>query len=163
MSICYLFHNPIEAYVCVCNLFVHLEYTVRIRDVSESVEERPGFFHSFAQQGSLFHRLGWSITYSTQFKTLLVRNKTAKTPTHFHTESTVSSTRLNTGARLKQGDCLLRSVTTYCLECSLPYHSSLVSTLPSLLERHLVFKLRRAQQQPSIRRTHARHTPAGTV
>ncbi len=31
----------------------------------------------FAQQGSLFHRLGWSITYSTQFKTLLVRNKTA--------------------------------------------------------------------------------------
>jgi hypothetical protein len=47
------------------------------RDVSESVEERPGFFHSFAQQGSLFHRLGWSITYSTQFKTVLVRNKTA--------------------------------------------------------------------------------------
>ena len=55
------------------------------RDVSESVEERPGFFHSFAQQGSLFHRLGWSITYSTQFKTLLVRNKTAKTPTHSST------------------------------------------------------------------------------
>ncbi len=55
------------------------------RDVSASVEERPGFFHSFAQQGSLFHRLGWSITYSTQFKTLLVRNKTAKTPTHSST------------------------------------------------------------------------------
>ncbi len=34
--------------------------------VSQSVEERPGFLHSFAQQGSLFHRLGWSITYSTQ-------------------------------------------------------------------------------------------------
>jgi hypothetical protein len=41
--------------------------TGKISHVSQSVEERPGFFHSFAQQGSLFHRLGWSITYSTQF------------------------------------------------------------------------------------------------
>ncbi len=125
------------------------------------MEERPGFFHSFAQQGSLFHRLGWSITYSTQFKTLLVRNKTAKTPIHSSTPNPLFP-RLNTEARLKQGDCLLRSVTTYGLECSLPYHSSLVSTLLTLLERHLVFKLRRAQQQPSIRRTHMRHTPART-